>query len=117
MSGYCTHTSVLFATWHRPYLALYEQILHELIENIAAMYPEQVKAKYVAAAKQFRIPYWDWAAVPKKGQTVLPKTVQEPTIQVDGPGGFQEISNPLFSYTFNPLDSSDLPDPPVCFSI
>ena len=22
--GYCTHTSVLFLTWHRPYLALYE---------------------------------------------------------------------------------------------
>lgn len=23
-SGYCTHSSVLFPTWHRPYLALYE---------------------------------------------------------------------------------------------
>jgi hypothetical protein len=23
-SGYCTHNSVLFPTWHRPYLALYE---------------------------------------------------------------------------------------------
>jgi tyrosinase len=22
--GYCTHSSVLFLTWHRPYLALYE---------------------------------------------------------------------------------------------
>ena len=22
--GYCTHTSNLFLTWHRPYLALYE---------------------------------------------------------------------------------------------
>jgi tyrosinase len=22
--GYCTHGSVLFPTWHRPYLALYE---------------------------------------------------------------------------------------------
>ncbi len=22
--GYCTHSSVLFAPWHRPYLALYE---------------------------------------------------------------------------------------------
>jgi hypothetical protein len=24
MSGYCPHSSVLFPTWHRPYLALYE---------------------------------------------------------------------------------------------
>lgn len=23
-SGYCTHGSVLFPTWHRPYVALYE---------------------------------------------------------------------------------------------
>jgi tyrosinase len=22
--GYCTHSSILFLTWHRPYLALYE---------------------------------------------------------------------------------------------
>lgn len=22
--GYCTHTSILFAPWHRPYLALFE---------------------------------------------------------------------------------------------
>lgn len=22
--GYCTHSSVLFPTWHRPYLALFE---------------------------------------------------------------------------------------------
>jgi hypothetical protein len=23
-NGYCTHVSILFPTWHRPYLALYE---------------------------------------------------------------------------------------------
>lgn len=22
--GYCTHSSILFVTWHRPYLALFE---------------------------------------------------------------------------------------------
>ena len=22
--GYCTHSSILFITWHRPYLALFE---------------------------------------------------------------------------------------------
>ena len=24
LGGYCTHSSVLFTTWHRPYVALYE---------------------------------------------------------------------------------------------
>lgn len=23
-TGYCTHNSILFPTWHRPYLVLYE---------------------------------------------------------------------------------------------
>lgn len=26
--GYCTHSSILFASWHRPYLALFEVCLH-----------------------------------------------------------------------------------------
>lgn len=28
MSGYCPHSSVLFPTWHRPYLALFEVSLY-----------------------------------------------------------------------------------------
>ena len=28
--GYCTHDSVLFPTWHRPYVALYE-VSHRVI--------------------------------------------------------------------------------------
>jgi tyrosinase len=84
-----------------------------MIQNIAAIYPENVKAQYVAAAKRFRIPYWDWGIVPKNGQSILPKSVQSPTTKVKGPGGLQEISNPLFSYIFDPLNSSELPDAPV----
>ena len=26
--GYCTHSSILFPTWHRPYVALYEVRRH-----------------------------------------------------------------------------------------
>ena len=36
-AGYCTHRSVLFVPWHRPYLLLYEQIIYqyalEIVEN------------------------------------------------------------------------------------
>src|SRR4051812_37366861 len=28
-AGYCTHSDVLFPSWHRPYLALYEQMIWE----------------------------------------------------------------------------------------
>ncbi len=35
-SGYCTHGNVLFPTWHRPYVALYEVglILRDLMYTI-----------------------------------------------------------------------------------
>lgn len=29
-SGYCMHSSVLFPTWHRPYLSLFEVAAHQL---------------------------------------------------------------------------------------
>jgi tyrosinase len=38
-TGYCTHSSVLFLTWHRPFLALFEvcmSLRHELEKIIAS---------------------------------------------------------------------------------
>jgi tyrosinase len=131
-NGYCTHVSIIFPPWHRPYLALYEvnnpttymngllltfskQILYNAIQVIAQQYPEgTVRNKYVASAANFRIPYWDWAAVPPSGESVLPSSVSSSaTIAVDGPRGTQNIWNPLYSYSFQPLDSTDIPDAPV----
>ncbi|KAF7875362.1 hypothetical protein EAF04_002534 [Stromatinia cepivora] len=112
-NGYCTHVSILFPTWHRPYLALYEQVLHSIVLFIAEQFPAGAeRERYAAAAANFRIPYWDWAVVPPMGQSVLPPSVSTPTIAVNGPAGVQTISNPLFSYYFNPLNPSELPDAP-----
>ncbi|KAF8988417.1 hypothetical protein BDQ17DRAFT_1374127, partial [Cyathus striatus] len=63
--GYCTHGSVLFPTWHRPYVMLFEQILHERAKAIADTYTVN-KASWQAAANALRQPFWDWArnAVP-----------------------------------------------------
>lgn len=116
-NGYCNHVSILFPTWHRPYLALFEQVLYGFIQQIAAQYPQgPTRDNFVAAAKNFRIPYWDWAASPPSGQSVLPTSVGgSSTVLIDGPNGSQLIGNPLFSYLFDPLNTTDLPDPPVSF--
>ncbi|KAK1752501.1 hypothetical protein QBC47DRAFT_59111 [Echria macrotheca] len=108
-TGYCTHSSVLFPTWHRPYLVLYEQVLYGLVQSIAALWPEgDAKVKYKAAAEKFRIPYWDWASTPPSGQSVLPASVgEQPYIDIDGPSGMQRIANPLFAYTFTPLNATE----------
>lgn len=109
--AYCMHMSVLFLSWHRPYLALYEQILYDNIQFIASLYPKgPQRERYEAAAKTFRIPYWDWAMAPQEGG-VYPRSVQLPSVVVDGPAGTQTIANPLFSYDFHPFNASDLPTP------
>ena len=114
-SGYCTHSSILFPTWHRPYLALYEQVLYKHMQDVVGEFPAgSDRDRYSAAASTFRIPYWDWAAAPPSGQSVLPSSVGDSaTVQVDAPNGTTTIKNPLFSYTFHPLDTKELPDGPV----
>jgi len=113
-NGYCTHTSNLFPTWHRPYLAVYEQALYDIIQQIASEFQDpNLRDKYTAAAQSFRIPYWDWAIAVPQGQPVLPASVwSSKTVQVVTPQGTTTIHNPLYSYKFHPLNSDELPDAP-----
>ncbi|KAK4681516.1 hypothetical protein QC764_108060 [Podospora pseudoanserina] len=106
-TGYCTHSSILFPTWHRPYLALYEQVLTNVMRMIANWWPDDQKQRYLDAVQRFRIPYWDWATYPPSDGSVLPTSVGgSPFVDVDGPNGVQRIANPLFSYTFRPLNTT-----------
>ncbi|KAI9698509.1 MAG: hypothetical protein M1836_004090 [Candelina mexicana] len=110
-TGYCTHNSILFPPWHRPYLALFEQVLWNNAQTIAASYPSAQKAKYQAAAVTFRIPYWDWALSPQ-----MPSTLTSSQISINTPTGQKSISNPLHQYAFHPQPSnSDFPtsDAPI----
>ncbi|KAH8170264.1 common central domain of tyrosinase domain-containing protein [Sarocladium implicatum] len=93
--GYCPHNEVLFATWHRPFLALFEQLLVKHAQAIAQKYPSSTRAKYVDAARTLRIPYWDWAQDPS-----LPPSTTAKTISVTTPTGKKTINNPLYSYKF-----------------
>ncbi|KAH8675617.1 hypothetical protein BX600DRAFT_432181 [Xylariales sp. PMI_506] len=105
--GYCPHVSIIFPTWHRPFLALFEQTMYGIVQVIASWYPEDRREVFQKAALGFRIPYWDWAAKPPTGDTVFPQSVGgSPDVRVDGPNGNQTISNPLYSYIFKPLNAS-----------
>lgn len=129
--GYCTHMSALFLSWHRPWLALYEvcrlyllscdiftkfiqQILYGHIQFIATLYESEAeRARYAAAARRFRIPYWDWAITPAAGEGVYPRSVQSPSVDINGPFGVQTIANPLYSYLFHPFNAAKLSMPQV----
>ncbi|KAG9244100.1 hypothetical protein BJ878DRAFT_86007 [Calycina marina] len=96
--GYCMHSSALFATWHRPYLALFEQSLSHYAQKIAIMYPSVSRAPYVDAAQNLRMPYWDWASDPR-----MPDFLNTAQVIITTPTGVQNVNNPLASYKFQGL--------------
>ncbi|EWC46726.1 hypothetical protein DRE_03971 [Drechslerella stenobrocha 248] len=107
-SGYCTHASILFPTWHRPYIAAYEQILGNIIRNLANQYPASSRSRYQAAANRFRLPYWDWAS-----NANIPNIIgTQVQVTVEKPQGFVRIDNPLYTYTFHPFSPDFFPYAP-----
>jgi tyrosinase len=102
--GYCTHSSAIFLTWHRPYLALFEQVLYSVIQELANTFPNATRAKYVTAAQNFRIPYYDWASQPASGTTSFPSSITLPKVTLMNTDGKPKtIDNPLASFDFHPL--------------
>ncbi|KEZ46437.1 Tyrosinase [Scedosporium apiospermum] len=109
--GYCTHSSILFLTWHRPYLALFEQALYAAAQGIAARYPENVRSRYVEAAKQLRLPFFDWAARVREPAPSFPDSIAKSRIAiVDIDGRRKTIENPLYSFNIGQVqpDRGDL---------
>jgi tyrosinase len=92
---------VLFLTWHRPYLALFEQVLASHCQDIVETYPPDQLPIYQAAANNFRIPYWDWAS-----NTSLPPVVNADTVTITTSSGVQSVPNPLLNYTWQTFPES-----------
>ncbi|KAL2067332.1 hypothetical protein VTL71DRAFT_1757 [Oculimacula yallundae] len=105
-TGYCTHNSVLFLPWHRPYLALYEQLIGATAQDLVKTYPPAQQATYQIAANNFRIPYWDWAAIP-----TMPAVINQQNVTITTGSGVQSVRNPLYRYNFQkfPLNPSYFP--------
>ncbi|KAJ4248373.1 hypothetical protein NW762_012703 [Fusarium torreyae] len=82
--GYCAHSTPTFASWHRPYIAMLEQTLFRQVTNVAKRFSdspditEEDKEKYTAAAKKFRLPYWDYYR-PRDYEVTIPGVVDGPT--------------------------------------
>ncbi|KAJ7495027.1 tyrosinase [Mycena latifolia] len=104
--GYCTHGNVLFPTWHRPYMLLFEQALQRAAIAIAATYTVD-QDRFTAAALQLRQPYWDWAS----NSLPPPEVISLDQVSIIAPNGQTiQVDNPLRRYTFHPIDPS-FPDP------
>ncbi|KAK6515094.1 hypothetical protein TWF506_007441 [Arthrobotrys conoides] len=106
--GYCTHHSVLFLTWHRPFLLLLEQTLYRKAREIANRFSADVRPRYLAAVDGLRLPYWDWSD--PNTQSHIPAIVMAAAVSVTQPGPngapvTTTIPNPLKSYTFQSSQS------------
>lgn len=106
LSGYGTHESTLFPTWHRAYLALFEQALQSNALAVANQFTGKDKERYVAAATRLRAPYWDWALKLQDGEEPFPDTFTRANVTVHTPNGRQRITNPLMQYSFGNADHS-----------
>lgn len=98
--GYCTHSSPLFPTWHRAYVALFEQSLQANALAVADQFGGDDRERYLAAAQSLRSPYWDWALPIPDGQTAFPRLFTAATVDVNTPDGMQTITNPLAGFNF-----------------
>ena len=102
--GYCTHDSVLFPSWHRAYLALFEQQLVATAVSIANAWPTSgssiTRAQMQTAASTLRLPYWDWAAIPANGGPDLPPSTTGAQLTINAQTGQRTINNPLFRHDF-----------------
>jgi len=110
-SGYCTHGSTLFPTWHRPYLALIEQEIFRNAEVIVQNTKHATaKAEFTKALQQLRLPYYDWA----RDGTMVKELTQANRVYGRLPDGRTNVSkkNYLASYSFKPNTYNvDFPPP------
>jgi tyrosinase len=98
-----------FPTWHRPYVALYEQLIASYFPAIINTYNSQnptIGAQLEESSKLWRLPYWDWA-----DDYQIPQELSVDTIKIlltDGSVG--SVPNPLHHYTFNPVSDLGIDD-------
>ncbi|KIL95361.1 hypothetical protein FAVG1_00097 [Fusarium avenaceum] len=83
--------------------------LYRMANVIAGMFPNGTdRQSYLDAARDFRMPYWDWATASPAGESFFPDVFWNATISQNGPQGVQVIHNPLYSYKFHPKNATAL---------
>ncbi|TPX74212.1 hypothetical protein CcCBS67573_g04508 [Chytriomyces confervae] len=97
--GYCKHADPLFPIWHRPYIALIENVIIDVAVTVIAPKYTTNNAEWVAAARRIRFPFWDYASdIALKDPFPAIFTQQTVQIQVAPTGAAGSMRNPLVSF-------------------
>ncbi|KAG7086997.1 hypothetical protein E1B28_012975 [Marasmius oreades] len=113
--GYCNHGSVLFPSWHRPYVLAIEQSIGLIAEALAKIledskvFPQGI---WTQAANELRFPWWDWAKNAKDGLPVV-LTDDRVSLVLKGTTVTATCSNPLSYFPFKSIPDGfqDITDP------
>ncbi|TDZ21810.1 Tyrosinase [Colletotrichum orbiculare MAFF 240422] len=107
---YCPHNTLIFPTWHRAYLSLYEQRLWEIMtKQIVPNITTAAKEQWMDEANKWRVPYWDWAGIPS-----VPAVCTTPTIRINLPdGSTSDDWNPLYQFSTSNLSTSQPSSKPL----
>ncbi|KAF5530185.1 di-copper centre-containing protein [Fusarium napiforme] len=95
---YCHHNDYLFPTWHRAYMMLFERRVSDLMMEEAVARGKENK-EWIAAARRWRLPYWDWALKPS-----LPDIARNDKISIvkswDGQAQpqYENVDNPMYRF-------------------
>ncbi|EMD68922.1 hypothetical protein COCSADRAFT_33785 [Bipolaris sorokiniana ND90Pr] len=98
-AGFCPHGMTLFGSWHRPYLAAYEQAWYQSVLEVIQEFPGSQQGRLRQIASTLRMPFFDYARDPGNAPAV-PTLIRDPTVTVNKPQGSVRIANPLYSYSF-----------------
>jgi tyrosinase len=99
-AGFCPHAQTLFGSWHRPYLAIFEQAWYQSVQEVIKTFPSSQQSRWNNAAATLRMPYWDWAMDPGSSGATVPTLIRDQTVTVTKPSGTVTIPNPLYSYSW-----------------
>ncbi|KAI1373531.1 common central domain of tyrosinase-domain-containing protein [Hypoxylon crocopeplum] len=105
--GYCSHNSLTFPTWHRPYLLLFEKRIWWHMKSIIDSWKLDASeaSKWKTAADSWRLPYWDWAQK-YNNEFSLPLTFCLESVPIYPPTGETTHANPLWGFE-NPEKDPD----------
>lgn len=107
---YCPHQTLIFPTWHRAYMLLFEQRLWEIMTGqiVASITDPATKAAWLQEANAWRMPYWDWAESPS-----VPAVALSATISVVQPDGTMDTPkwNPLYQFSTGNISTFQKPAP------
>ncbi|KAF5587251.1 tyrosinase precursor [Fusarium pseudocircinatum] len=117
--GYCEHNTITFATWHRPYMLLFEQLVWTHMKDQIKDWQKDRKldpseaAEWEKTANEWRLPYWDWAGKKyskKHGQEyALPEIFRFELITTyppDNTRGETGVTNPFYEFE-NPMKDDE----------